>query len=141
VNRNQVNFLPLRSSGEFSSLALLNQGCESIEDRHSEIQRRSIKSEKDEEMMFSPSQKESPDLTSRSVGNTSAKNSETMTGLKPKVLIFESPSPSGKKKSITKVELVSPASKEIKLAIGSTLAYSSARTADTGRGSGGHSDK
>ena len=91
--------------------------------------------------MFSPSQKESPDLTSRSVGNTSAKNSETMTGLKPKVLIFESPSPSGKKKSITKVELVSPASKEIKLAIGSTLAYSSARTADTGRGSGGHSDK
>ena len=134
-----MNFLPLRSSGEFSSRALLNQGCESIEDRHSEIQRRSIKSEKDEEMMFSPSQKESPDLTSRSVGNTSAKNSERMTGLKPKVLIFESPSPSGKK--ITKVELVSPASKEIKLAIGSTLAYSSARTADTGRGSGGHSDK
>ncbi len=66
-----------------------------------------------------------------------------MTGLKPKVLIFESPSPSGKKKSITKVgvELASPASKEIRLAIGSTLAYSSARTADTGRGSGGHSEK
>ena len=134
-----MNFLPLKSSGEFSSRALLNQGCESIEDRHSELQRRSLAQKNDEDMMFSPSQKESPEFTSR----TSSKKSETMTGLKPKILVFESPSPSGKKQSIIKVgvELASPASKEIRLAIGSTLAYSSARTADTGRGSGGHSDK